>query len=239
MERLVFPTALFPPNRDVALWLAGNKRSQGRTAGGLNPTVSSGGPGWWCYEQAIFLHEPSQQATWQALEAITDGGAVPLIVPVRWAIDQFIPYGAGVSEPEPVPFSDGTFFDDGTGFAGGAISAEFSAPAEMNATTVSIRMLGGHRALVGNEHFTVLHSIAEARVYRIGQILSVDGDVYTVRIRAWLRQAVVEGEEVDFNNPRMLANVIGADAFKMPLDSNRHSNVSVRFEEYFDEYDFG
>lgn len=226
---------MFDPSGDVALWLGGQRRSPGRTAGGLNPTSSSGGPGWWIYEQAIFLHEVAQQQVWQALEGLTDSGALPMVVPAWWAIDQFIPYGAGVTAPNPIPFSDGTTFDDGTGFVGGAIAAEIAEDATLNATTVKIRLKGGNRALVGNEHFTIVHPIARERTYRVVQIKAVDGDVATVQIRPWLRQSVTAAEEVDFNYPRFLANCVTPDTFRMALDVNRHANVSIRFEEYFDE----
>lgn len=236
---LVFPTALFPPRDNVALYLAGQRRSPGRTAGGQNPTVVSGGTGWWCYDQAIFLHELAAQQTWQALEAITDSGATAMVVPLSWAVDQFAPLAPGVSQPAAVPFSDGAYFDDSTGFDGGAITAKLSVGANMNAVEVQITMTGGHRALVGNEHFTIDHTIVGPRAYRIGQIKAVVGDVYTVAIRPWLRQSVVAETELDFNNPRMVANIPDPMTFRMPLDINRHSSVELRFEEYFDEYDFG
>lgn len=222
---LTWPRGLLTP-RSERWGITGQVSTGGQSLGGISQTTNSSGGGYWtCDFDGIWMRTAPQVKAWRALEALLDGGVTGIIVP---SCDcKFSP----LDSASYVPHSDGTLFDDGTGYLSGAGSAEFVGAYALRATRVQVQVING--VLTGGEIFTVDHATVGPRRYVVGQVHGVVGDVYDVTIRTPLRAAVVDGEAVDFANPRVVMKLATSDEMALTVDMGRQAMGAVRFVEAF------
>lgn len=216
----VWPRHLLPA-RDQRAGLRGVAMSGGPSVSGQVRSSRLDGGGLWVIEQNYFLHTPEQIKTARAIEAGLDGGSGQIVIPVFE--DPFAPAGAEVTT---VPFSDEATFSDGTEFSQAPAAAVTTAAAALRATSLSVSMISG--ALTGSEKFTIEHATKGARLYTVARI---EGD--TITIRPPLREAIAEGTELDFTNPRCVCRLANPDEFMGPLDANHHIEASAVWVEAF------
>jgi hypothetical protein len=136
-----------------------------------------------------------------------------------------------------VTFSDDTTFSDGSPLISGEVNAEFTASAALRATAISIRVWGAS-AFQGGEAFTVVHPTMEDRLYGVARVLSsTSADEYTdytLRISPPLREAVADGDQIDFNRPRCVMRVDVSDENLWPtFEPGFFARTSIRFSETF------
>lgn len=235
MTTPVWPVCLLTP-RDISASPSGTAAIfGGRTLSGAARAAQWSAGGLWrvAYE-SIYVSTREQVLAAQALDAILDGGATPIIIP-RMPGRQS-PDAPGVA----VPHSDGTFFDDGTGYVGEGDEAQAHASALMGATTIVIRRPVEAPMLIGGEDFSVMvpeseNLIAGPRLHRIARILNIalvgDFRVYTIEIRTPLRGDLAADAAVNFRNPACLMRLANYADFVLMLRRHRSGTFDALFIE--------
>lgn len=120
-----------------------------------------------------------------------------------------------------------TFFSDDTGYedSGGANGTAVAA-ADLRATTLTIAMEDGAE-LEGGEHFSISHTSAGRRLYRVGR---VERDA--ISFRPPLREAIAAGCALDFAQPSCLMRLADPRSLQLPLELNRLGRISPVFVEH-------
>src|SRR5690606_20625288 len=223
----VFPTCLFAPD-DVNAFLERRTISGGQALTGDEDIIATDGGGRVVIEFTNpFLDDPDVALAWRALDALMDGGVVPIIVPICDARHQ------PTNGPVTVPHSDGTTFSDATEYMQGDASGEIAADAPLRATTLHLKNLILARPLLGGEWFTIVHPTMRERAYRIAEIVEYDAGAgtATIKFRAPLREAVTTGEAVYFFNPRCVCRLQGE--MPSPSQMGLATSSGARFVEDF------
>lgn len=218
----VFPTNLFA-FREQDVDIERQVLSGGVSVSGAEDKVLSDGGG---RVYAQFTDGPlidrETIMAWRAVTGRLDGGVTPAVVPFCDRRHQ--PYGTRVLSS--VPYSDGTTHSDGTEFAaaGGAF-ADVTADAALRATRLIISAAALPRPLIGGEWFTIDHPDKGPRAYKVISI----PDPGVVEFRPPLREAVAEGQSLDFENPRCLMVQDGATNSSVQI--HRAGSAQIRFVE--------
>lgn len=201
----VFPTCLFAPNEFQAdldrRTISGGEALNGdedliATDGGGRVFVEIGDP---------YLDDADIALAWRALDAYLDGGARAIVVPFCDGRHQ--PWAESIS----VPHSDDTTFSDETEYVQSGAHALVGADAALRATVIQLKDIDLPRALLGGEWLSINHPTMRWRAYRIAEILAYDADAGTalISVRPPLREAISEGEDIDFAKPRCTMRVDG------------------------------
>jgi hypothetical protein len=168
------------------------------------------------------------------LAGISDGGATPFIVPWCGCVEN--PRIPGV-EPigNGIPFSDPVLFSDGVGFyQGSGVVWEVNGAHPLRDTTINIVTRVGSIAPRGGEHFTIVHSTAGPRIYRVVAVQEVAaGFAYTLTIRPPLREAVADDVVLDLDNPRCVMQLADPQAMDLTRELRRSGSPSAHFIESF------
>lgn len=226
---IVWPSDLFPA-AEVDISLQGRVMTGGLSVGGISQLVKTDHGGLWRITLGgIVLRKKDQVQAWRALEALMDGGATTILLPL--CDYRHAPLPAGVSPPDPLPHSDGAYHSDDTGYLSGVMSAELAASAVLGDTELDIDMLVGSN-LRGGEHFSIEHATRGHRLYRATTV-QTDGTVNTVKIRPPLRDDAAIGATVHFDKPSLVVRLAHPDAMNLSLQMNRFGQVSVTFIEAF------
>lgn len=154
---------------------------------------------------------------WRALLGKLEGGVVPMVVPFCDLRHQ--PYGT----EHHVTYGDGATHADGSLFVGGGSFAEATAAAALRATTLEINGAFG-QPLLGGEWFSIEHPTKGWRAYKVRGI-----DGATLSFSPPLREAVAEGETLDFTKPRCIMRQDGRASAR--LDYKRSTKAAIRFVE--------
>lgn len=199
-------------------------RTGGRSLGGTKPAVRTD-LGYWSIDYVgLLLHSRAQLRTWEAIKDILSGSSGRIVIPV-WSHQTAPRIGAtGSYEASPeVPHDDDTEFSDDTEYEQGDIAVVAEAAAPIGVTQIKLRILQGEDDLSG-----VLFSYNHA-LYRTGQVLEVDGDIWTVRISPSVMAEIPAGATLEFDLPTCLCNL--ADDRGMDNGANVEGNerVSVSF----------
>lgn len=229
---LFFPRSLLR-ERTGRLELGRRVISPGMGGTGNLPLIATDGGGLWELDYgAISLRTADHQRVWQALAAVSDGGVTPLVVPYCGSRTAPWPVVDGVIvRSTELPFDDDTLFDDDTGWFEPAIVVELLAAAALRATTLTVRISAGS-PFQGGEHFSILHDVADWRLYRIVGVEEIsEGLDYTLTIRPPLREACDEGTALDFDQPRCLMQLADPRALDLTMEMRRFAQVSASFIE--------
>lgn len=219
---LTFPTALFG-FLDQEIDIERQTLKGGTALSGDEDKVSTDGGG------RVFadfssgaLVDRDKVLAWRALATILEEGVTPIVVPFCDIRHQ--PYGG----EHVVPHSDDTFFSDGSGYSGGGPVAHTAAGLALRATaaTFSISL---PQPLIGGEWFSMQHATKGWRAYKVRTVVSQDDDTVAITFRPPLREAVDEGQIVDFENPRCLMTADGRPGTR--LINRRQNDAAVRFVE--------
>jgi hypothetical protein len=230
-----YPSILhWPPllDRDRRLvWaLAAGTASGGRTISGAEPKARLDGGGVWIAGMGdVQVSSADQVRCWEALSAVLDGGATPVVMTCRR--ERFTPWPGSVTDPYEATHSDDAPFSDGSVYVSDVVLASVYEAAALRATTLKIAIAAG-AALRGGEYFSIEHETFSHRMYKIGGV--VEGSGYTeLTIRPPLREAVAAGTRVEFDNPKCVMQLATPDAMDLPLDMRFHGQASPKFVESF------
>jgi hypothetical protein len=175
-----------------------------------------------------------------ALEAILDGGVTRIIVPrcdprlIPWPVVN----GKPVTSIPTVPHDDGTYWSDGTGYAGSAIVASLAQPAAAGATQVTLQIDRAGPFMAG-EPFSIKHPVQSWRLYTIAQIVSADAGVVegsaagemVVKIRGPLWEAVSAGTAAEFDHPRCTMVLRDVEDFSLTVEGWKWGQAGFVFLE--------
>lgn len=203
MAGIEWPRALMPPAGINIIPM--NRRIVGPVS--LDNTmqqIGSGGGHWQIEYQGVPMWSPDQIRTWRSISSRVNRG-ITVSVPIYDQNQQ--PYVGVYEEGSIVPHDDGTYFDDGTGYLTLPITAESVAAVALRATEMQVQLIEGG-ALMGGEYFSIRHGIRWGE--RLYLIETVEADassppvagLYTITFSPPLREAVVEGIDLNFADPR-------------------------------------
>lgn len=231
------PAIAIPPSlmreRSASWSVMGSTVGPGQSATGAFYVGRIDGGGMWRAQwSAVNLRTADHIRCWRAISAIAENGVVPLIVPqcdkrhFPAPLIGGVPVYSGV-----VPHDDGAYFDDGSGYAQPVVLAVSVGSALLRATTIVIQFLAGS-ALRGGEIFSIDHPTQSWRRYEIKTVnINDDGDS-VVTFRPPLREAVADGDDIEFDLPRCVMRLARSDAMDLDIEQRKFASPSVLFDEY-------
>lgn len=219
----LWPAELLCPLESRA-WLVPFTRSGGRTLGGVSPATRTD-LGFWRVDLAgIPLHGVDRRRAWDAIDAMLSGAAGRIAVPA-WSIDS-APYASGrEEEPGALPHEDGAVFSDGARYSQGAISVLSYGVTGVGATVISLRLVHGAADLSG-VRFSYRHAL-----YKTGQVLSVDGDIWTVLVTPSIRETIPAGADLEFDRPTCLCRLAEDTGLRRSITAERFERTNASFVE--------
>lgn len=177
---------------------------------GQSIEMSGGGIVTAAYEDCK-IKDPEHYEYVNWLGARLNGGFRFINVPI--ITDWFGPFPKIGRLPTPIvsgiPHSDGSYFDDGSGYSQATVWGEITEAAALNAGIIKMRVHGLSRPLRWSDWFSIYHPTKGWRAYRYWDVLArTDGSGYsdyTLAIAPPLREAVTVGTRVEFARPRFVA----------------------------------
>lgn len=223
MAVIVWPEKLLSP-LECRAYLVPFTRSGGRTLGGVKPSTRTDLGHWRIDILGIPMHGQGKRRTWDAISAYLGGSSGRIAVPA-WAMDS-APYASGKEEPLiEVPHSDGSTFSDGSEYQQNAISVVSVGVTAIGATVMSMRLINGVADLSG-VRFSYNHAL-----YQTGQVVSVEDDIWTVRITPSVRELIPAGADLEFDRPTCVCNLVDDDGMQRSMNADRFERASVSFIE--------
>lgn len=200
-------------------------RTGGRSLGGVKPSVRTDVGFWTIDYAAILLHSRAQLRTWEAIKDLLGGSSGRIAIPI-WTY-RTAPHvsGDGVSyQAAPtVPHDDGTSFSDGSLYEQSSISIVTVGVTAIGATKITLRIINAGDDLSG-VFFSYQHAL-----YRTGQVIEVEGDVWTVRISPSIVAPIPDGADLEFDLPTCLCNLDDDRGMDNGFNIDGNERVGVAF----------
>jgi len=172
----------------------------------------------------VELDTIAHRRTWDAIDTILGGSSGQIAVPA-WALDT-APYASGAEESDIlVSHSDGTPFSDGSLYEQSPISIVSSGTTVIGATEISMTIINGFADLSG-VRFSYNHAL-----YKTGQVTSISGDTWTVRVSPSIRAQIPTGSDLEFHRPTCLCNLLEDTGMRRAANSQRFERRTVSFVE--------
>lgn len=228
-----FPPPLLVEN-SVEWNLAGAQISPGQTASGMLQSVRIDGGGLWIASlNDLYLGDETRLQCLRALRSQTKAGTIPINVPRHDVLQPWPLDGDGnpIIVVDQIPHYDGSFFSDGSGYSQSVITAESVGSADLRAVSLTINIIQGS-APTGGEAFSINHPNQGWRMYEIGTVMPSAGN-YIVTFLPPLREAVADGTDIEFDQPRCVMLPIGPTALDHKVEVPFVSKQSMKFVEYF------
>lgn len=162
------------------------------------------------------LDSPQVAAAWSAIDALSDGGPVPFIVPMTDARRQMM--GEITTPIGGFPWWEESEFDPVTPLAALTTSAA------LRATTISVDMSALPRPVYAGIWVSIDHPTKRHRAYKIASATDT-----TITIRPPLREAAASGTAVEFLDPKCVMRAV--DGLKSPSVFGYVDPGSVLFVE--------
>jgi hypothetical protein len=185
------------------------------------------------------ITEPEQYEYINWLGARLNGGFRFINVPI--ITDWFGPFPKIAKVPAPIvrgiPHSDGSLFDDGSGYSQATVWGELLDDAAANAGIVTMRVYGLSRPLRWSDWFSIYHITKGWRAYRYWDVLSSSaGDGFTdyqLAISPPLREATAAGTRVEFARPRFVAKFKPDFTLPSVVEAFFVTQQTIQFSEAF------
>lgn len=208
--------------------IVGNTMGAGQTTGASVDVRSDGGGLWMASLNNIRFLDATDALLWRAVRQICNGGVTPIVVP-RNDIP-FAPWPAG-APTGLIAHSDGTPFDDGSGYYQPVIdiTARGAAPLRATAMEFDLNYCG---PLQGGEAFSIEHPLFGWRLYEIATVVVAEGGASAaVTFNPPLREAVDDETRLEFDRPRCLMKLATPGAMDLNVTTWPFSLASVKFVE--------
>ncbi|AZO04588.1 hypothetical protein [Mesorhizobium sp. M2A.F.Ca.ET.043.02.1.1] len=208
--------------RDVAFDLAPRSLAGPASVNGATQVVSSDAGIWKATYSSIVVNNRNAVLAHRAISTLLEGRLGSILVPLCRGY-QPVPDGAvAAGLYDQVPHSDDALFDDGTGYVGEVIDVVAAAPAALRATTMTVTV-GYAGAIQPGQHF----SLGE-RLYRIR---TFDQKTGTMTFRPPLREPVLSGDRLEFDDPVCRMRLASDDSMDLQLSLRRFGTPTVQFVE--------
>lgn len=135
-----------------------------------------------------------------------------------------------------IPHSDGSYFDDGSGYSQASVYAELTSDAPLNAGVINMRVYGATRDLRWADWFSIYHSVKGWRAYRYWDVISKtteENPVYSLAISPPLRQAAAAGTRVELARPTCVMKLRRGDTVPWEYEAYYQSRPTINFTEAF------
>jgi hypothetical protein len=224
-EVLIWPADLLVPENTDADVVPFNT-SSGRMIGGAKPSYNKGDGFWKIELQNIVLMSPEQRRTWDAISVHLKGSAGRIAVPI-WSMDS-APYpnsDCGWEDESHITHSDGSGFSDGTTYLQSPISIVAHGVAGAGLTVMKMRLINAGADITGSR-FSYRHA-----AYKIGQVVEIVDDVWTVYITPPIAMTIPDGADLEFHRPTCIAKLENDTGMKRGMKANGFESLSVTFLE--------
>ncbi|HEV7305206.1 hypothetical protein [Ensifer sp.] len=177
------------------------------------------------------------------LGARLNGGYRFINVPI--ITDWFGPFPKIGRLPTPIvsgiPHSDGSYFDDGSGYSQATAWGEITEAAALNAGVIRLKVYGLSRPLRWSDWFSIYHPTKGWRAYRYWEVLdSTEGSDgsgaftdYQLAIAPPLREAVTVGTRVEFARPMFVAKFKSDFTLPSVVEAFFVTQQAIQFVEAF------
>jgi len=222
-EVLRWPSSLLVPF-DTMADVVPFTRSGGRVIGGAKPAYRTDLGYWRVDLNGIALSTAQQKRAWDAISTYLGGSSGRIAVPV-WTRDT-APYASGAAEEDIlVPHSDDSTFSDGSMYLQSPISVVSVGATAIGATVMSMRVIAGAQDLSGTR-FSYRHA-----AYKVGQVLDIAGDTWTVRITPSVAELIPAGADLEFHRPTCVCNLDKDIGMRRGMRADGVEFYSVSFAE--------
>jgi hypothetical protein len=209
--------------------IVGNTATAGQTAASSVDIRSDGGGLWSASLNNMQFRDKSYTLLWRAVRQLCNGGINPIIVPRRdttWA-----PFPGGILPSyAPIPYSDESLFDDGSGFTQSVIDVTCNGGAALRSTAMTLQ-LNNCGPLQGGESFSIQHPTFNWRLYEIGSIAMIDSTHAYVTFNPPLREPVNDGDQIEFDHPRCTMKLVNSASMDLNVTTWPFSTATVKFIE--------
>lgn len=222
--------------------LVGVASTPGQTAQSVAPIIRSDGGGFWsCSMSDVSLsahgtakgrdRQKFSTLLWRAVRQICDGGVNAIVVPRNDALVRPWPAGVAQGNPASIPHSDGSLFDDGSGYYQPTIDVTCGA-AELRDVSLDLTLIYCG-SLQGGEAFSILHETMGWRLYEIATVVYTDDTHATVTFMPPLREDVTSGTQVEFDRPCCTMRLANPGSMNLTVQPWTFNSASVDFVEGF------
>jgi len=215
-------TLMWPIRRlraqNFSLDLAPRSLAGSASISGASQVVASDAGIWKATLGNIVIRSREDRLAFRGLAALLEGRLTPILIPVCRG-DQPWPTGADYSE---VPHSDGTLFSDGTGHEGTVIdvTADQNAPVRNGQFRINVNRAG---PIQSGQHFSIGERLYRVRTY--------DTSTRILTFRPLLREAVSDGDRLEFDNPVGRFRLASDSEMDLELQMRRFGSPTVNFVE--------
>lgn len=164
--------------------------------------------------------------------------------------DWFGPFPTIGGLPTPIvsgiPHSDGSYFDDGSGYSQATVFGEVTEDAALNAGVLKLRLYDASRDLRWSDWFSIYHPVKGWRAYRFWDVISKSAEGsevksgatrtykdYTLALAPPLREAVSDGTRVEFARPRFAAKFQTGFTLPSVVEAFFVTQQTIQFVEAF------
>jgi len=213
------------------------------TGQGQNIEMSGGGIVTAFYEDCK-IKDPEQYEYINWLGARLNGGFRFINVPI--ITDWFGPFPKIKKLPtaivKGIPHSDGSYFDDGSGYSQATVWGIVTEDAALNAGILKMRVYGLSRPLRWSDWFSIYHNAAKGwRAYRYWDVLSSTAGTddagayvdYALALAPPLRESVAAGTRVEFARPRFVAKFKADFTLPSVVEAFFVTQQAIQFVEAF------
>lgn len=216
-----WPCEILVP-RDVSFDIAPRSLAGPASVSGATQVVSSDAGIWKATYASIVVNNRSAVLAHRAISAILEGRLGSILVPLCRGY-QPVPAGAvAAGLYDQVPHGDDALFDDDTGYVGEVIDVVAAADVALRATAMAVTVNYAGDIQPG-QHF----SLGE-RLYRIR---TYDQETGAMTFRPPLREAVLAGDRLEFDDPVCRMRLASDDGMDLQLSLRRFGTPTVQFIE--------
>lgn len=208
--------------------IIGNTAGSGQTSSVAAVIRSDGGGFWAASLNNIQFLDRSDTLLWRAIRQLCNGGVSPIVVPRNDIA--FAPFPFGALPMDAIPHSDGALFSDGGGYAQPIINVTCNGGAALRAVSMNVNLIVC-ADLQGGEAFSIEHPTFGWRMYEIATVSPVSDGVVAITFNPPLREAIVDGEQIEFDMPRCTMRLADPKAMDLNVTTWPFSIASVKFIE--------
>jgi hypothetical protein len=228
MTTILWPIDALPP-RMPQCDIAPRSLAGPASVSGKSQVVSSDAGIWIASFAEIPVHADEtldRILCWRAIANLLEGRLNPILVPIvprRSQPNQAVAAEFGLFDQ--VPHDDDTFFDDDTGYVGGANDVRLAGSVAVRAVTANVTINYGGTLQPGHDF-----SIGE-RGYRLRTVVYTSATTATITFRPPLRDAASLGDRLEFDEPVCRMKLAEDGGMNLPLDYGYWAFPTVQFVE--------
>lgn len=196
-------------------------------ASGFTQVVSNSAGIWKVTFSQVPVTNPAKVRLWRMIDAQSQGMLNPISIPIyEEGRNLFAMNSTGTNiHRNNVLHADQTYFNDGTTYLSGFMSASAQNAQNVGRTGLQITKHADF-TLVPGLRFSI-----NDKLYQIASVSSQSSNFATVQIYPPLREAVQKGERIEFDHPRIRVRLASDNEMRLTLSANQMSFPTINFIE--------